>query len=346
MGMGGGGRRCPTVAGVRPTERDGGSSGWRSSRAAALAAVLAFGASPVTAIGQARPGPRSSAVPTGPRLPVVPDVALPPLPNLVVVPRGPAVDSLLRTSGVEWERRRGRHIALYTPVGVRSPGTLAPSTLLDSLDAAWAHAVALGGTPPADTAPITVVVTPSWERFPRLLGPSARGLAYVGGGGGSPVIVLVHHDSARAYTRHEVMHVVASAVWGAPATQWMAEGVATWADGRCQGTSVLAAARDLLRIEPGLTVAGLPARFRRGIGGPVGPRHAAYLLAASFVAFVDGTAGRDALRAVWRTGDTGAAPAIPSDDVAATAAWRQFVDRATAGEPGLAPGALAAHGCG
>ena len=317
------------------------------SRLAVCAAVLALGAWPAASAGQAGSGRRSPTLPPVPRLPTVPDVALPPVPTVVVPRPAPPVDSLLRASGVEWERRRGRRIVLYTAAGVSSPRTLAPSALLDSLDAAWIHAVALAGAPPADTAPIVVVVTPSWERFPRLLAASARGVAYEGGRGAGPLILLVHHDSARAYVRHEVMHVVAPAVWGAPATQWVAEGVATWADGRCQGTSVLAVARELLQAEPELTVGGLPARFRRGIGRRVGPRHAAYVLAASFVAFVDAVAGRDALRAVWRTGNTDAGgPTVSGDDAAVTAAWRRFVERAAADEPGLAAGALAAHGCG
>lgn len=324
----------------------------RRWRGGALATALAAVAAPAVS-------PAQTGTPPGPTLPMVPP--LPALPILTPAPRAraagrpaPTLDALLRASGATWRRDVSRHVALYTeaeavddgPSTERAPprpGRLGPAALLDSLEAAWGHAVALAGAAPADTAPLAVVVTARWDRFPNLLAPSARGLAYVGDGRASPFILLVHHDSARAYTRHEVMHVVASRVWGPPASQWVAEGVATWADGRCQGASVLAVARDQLRAELGLTAAGLSARFALGAGAALGPRHTAYVLAASFIAFVDATAGRDAVRAAWRTGVAGTEG---PDDSARTAAWRRYVERAAADEPGLPPGALVQGGCG
>lgn len=227
----------------------------------------------------------------------------------------------------------------------RAAGVLAPDVLLDSLEGAWTHAVALLGAAPPDTLPVAVIVTESWARFSQFLAPSARGLTFAGNERTRAFVVLVHNDSARAYARHEIMHVVSGAVWRLPVAPWVAEGVATWADGRCQGTSVLAVARDLLQQEPGLTLRALPARFAADVGGGLGPRHSVYALAASAVAFVHARGGRAALHALWQTGtvDPGSPPL---SDEALTTAWRQYVRRAAAGDPGLARDALVQRGCG
>jgi hypothetical protein len=252
-----------------------------------------------------------------------------------------SLDSLLRTEGPTWRQARSRHFVLYTERGGRPP--LAPAALLDSLEAAWRHAGALLGAPAADPSPVTVLVTRAAARFPRVLAPSSRGLTRRTGAGGD-VIILVHNARVRAYTRHEVMHVVARRRWGPPGAPWVDEGLATWADGRCQSATVLAVARDVLRAEPALTAAGLPARFAEGAGPFLAPRHRAYALAASLVGFVYDRGGPEALRALWRDGASPGGRALPGD--ATTRAWRRYVERAAAGQPGLPAEALAARGCG
>jgi hypothetical protein len=251
------------------------------------------------------------------------------------------LDSLLSSDGPHWGQVRSPHFVLYTERDARSRP--APTALLESLEAAWAHAVTRLAAPVVDPSPITVLVTRTAARFPRVLAPSSRGVLRRTSTGGE-LIVLVHNDSVRAFTRHEVMHAVARRVWGAPGAPWVDEGLATWADGRCQSASVLAVARDALRAEPELTAAGLPARFARGAGPFLAPRHTAYVLAASLVDFVYGRGGPEALRTTWRTGVPPGGPASATGSV--TASWRRHVERAAAGQRGLSSSALAARGCG
>ena len=251
-----------------------------------------------------------------------------------------ALDSLLRSEGPRWQEARSSHFLLYTERGPRLP--LAPTALLDSLEDAWKHASSFLGALPRDESPVTVLVTRSAARFPGVLAATSRGVMRPTTTGGE-VIILVNNDSIRAFTRHEVMHVVARRVWGLPGAPWVDEGIATLADGRCQSTNVLAVARDVLRAEPTLTAANLSTRFAKGAGPFLGNRLRAYALAASMVAFVDDHDGRQALQSVWRNG------VLPRDAQMGdtfTRAWRQYVERAAAGQHGLSTESLDSRGCG
>ena len=140
------------------------------------------------------------------------------------------------------------------------------------------------------------------------------------------------------------MHAVSQRAWGPPGSRWVSEGVANWADSRCQSTTVLAVARDLLRAEPRLTAAGLPAHFDSIGAGPfLGPRLSAYALAASMVGFVYDRGGAAALHALWHSGMLPPTPPLSVDSI--TPAWRAYVERAAAGTRGLAPAAIEARGC-
>jgi hypothetical protein len=250
-------------------------------------------------------------------------------------------DALIRSDGPAWHSERSSHFVLYTEGGKGL--VFSPTALLKDLEDAWAHDIALLGTAPIDQSPITVLVTHSATRFPTVLAPSSRGVTRPTSTAGE-LIILVHNDSIRAYTRHEVMHVVAQRAWGNTSAQWVNEGVATWADGICQSTSVLALARDLLRAEPALTAATLPLRFAEGASPFVGPRHSRYALAASMVAFVYDRGGSAALREMWRSGALQPYPDRTTDSTI-TREWRQYVERAAAGQRGPSAAAVNARGC-
>jgi len=252
-----------------------------------------------------------------------------------------SVDSLLaRDVLFQWQKLHSRHFVLYSDSGVTFP--LSPKVLLDSLEEAWTHDTGLLGVRGLDQPPVTVVLVHSWQRFPRMLAPGSGGLMRREAKGGE-LIVLVHNDSIRAFTRHEVMHVVLYRFWGPPNVAWVDEGIATFADGRCQEASVLAVARDLLRAEPGFAAADLDARYKTSAGPVLGRRHRAYVLAASMVSFVYARGGPEALRALRLDG-------IPPRDTASSAdsltvAWRNYVEHAAAGERGLSSETLDARGC-
>src|SRR4051812_1846021 len=174
---------------------------------------------------------------------------------------GPSIDPrvLLRTAGPSFDSTQSPHFTIYTEHGDRRSAGVA-----DSLEAAWAHAVALLGMPVPDSPRVSVFVTASRTRFPLLLSPQNRGLT-TGVASGPQVVILVHNDSVRLYARHEVMHAVARRAFGVPnrSSVWLVEGLATYADGRCQSASIAAVARDLLAEMPDLTANELITDFER-----------------------------------------------------------------------------------
>jgi hypothetical protein len=105
---------------------------------------------------------------------------------------------------------------------------------------------------------------------------------------------------------------------------------------------VLAVARDLLRMEPGLTAPALTAQFVERVRRD---RASAYVLAGSLVGYVFEHHGAAGVHALWRSGTVAApAPLWSTDGV--TLPWRSYVERAAAAEQGVAPAALARSGCG
>lgn len=250
------------------------------------------------------------------------------------------LDTLLRSSGPTWDRAGSAHFVLFAERGDRP--RYATRALLDSLESAWTHAERLLGVRVTPGPPVPVVVTRSPARFPRLLASHQKGLAYTAGAPGSTFILLVHNDSVRAHTRHEVMHVVSFRTWGRPAAGWVAEGVGTWADGRCQGASALAVARDLLRAEPGLTAPAVTAQF---VARAERHRASAYVLAGSVISYLYETGGAEAVRRIWASGAVATPGAVWTGDTV-TARWRAYVERAAAQEPGLPPASLVRFGCG
>lgn len=248
--------------------------------------------------------------------------------------------ALARSPGPAWSRDSSRRFSLYAERGDKPQ--YVPVHLLDSLEAAWQHATMLLGVTLPDRGRTPVFVTRRATRFPHLLDHSNKGVTIGAGPRHAAVIVLVHNDTVRLLARHEVMHLVATDAWGRPSAGWISEGVAAWADGRCQEASVAAVARDLLRAEPTLRastfMAEFPERARRD-------RASAYVLAGSLVAFVHARAGVVGVRQLWETGTVPTEGTIPGLD-ALTPAWRAAVERMAGTAPGLAPARLARFGCG
>ena len=258
----------------------------------------------------------------------------PPLTNAAL-----GVDSLLASPGPAWLEARSAHFVVHFEPVALPP--LAAGAFLDSLETAWATATTLIG----ETPKLSGLVVGSAARFPRMLSPISKGLTFPEGPGHGATIILVHNDSVRAYARHEVMHVVSMSAWGRDSLAWVAEGVATWADGRCQGTTTLAVARDALRAEPRLSVRGLTPTFFERVQLSQGERARVYAIAASFVAFTYARGGRAAVHDLWQKGLPPASSRVfPADTL--DAAWRAWVERASAGQPSLTEGALARRGCG
>ena len=258
-----------------------------------------------------------------------------------LTPPAMSVDSLLQSDWTNWEQAHSAHFVLYTKAGASYPSSRV--AVLDSLEEAWTHDLALLGAKNLEGPPISAVIIDSWSSFPMMVAPSTRGFMRLERNGGQ-LIVLVYNNEIRLFSRHEVMHAVSYRFWGGPGAAWVDEGLATFADGRCQGTTVLAVARDLLRAEPEFTAADLDARYRTSAGPVLGRRLRAYVLAASMVSFAYAYGGLEAVRLLRRDGITALTTWVPTDSL--TKKWRKYVQRAAAGERGLSSEAIDAHGCG
>jgi|GEM_PF-2918827 len=254
------------------------------------------------------------------------------------------LDSMLKSVGPPFQRFTSRHFELYA----ERAGPTA-TRMLDSLEEALTHAYAFLGAPLNDPATITVFATASRTRFPLLLSPTNKG-ARMKRADLRDVIVLVVNDSVRSYARHEVMHVVGFRAWGGQRVhpEWMAEGLATYADGLCQGVPILSVARDLLRQFPALTVAELTQQFRARTDVD---RAGTYVLAASLIDYLWQTRGRDGFKRLWQGTDTLTAASdarlgFLNAGTDQTRAWRAHVERAVGIGYGLNLDKLRRFGCG
>ena len=254
------------------------------------------------------------------------------------------IDTMRASAGVPFSRYQSRHFELYTEY----PGT--PATrMLDSLEAALSHATELLGTTVSDAITLTVFVTASRTRFPLLLTPRNKGVR-ARSPDGRDVIVLVVNDSVRSYARHEVMHSVGFRAWGAQHDHalWLPEGLATFADGLCQGIPISVVARDLLRRQPTLTAQELTQRFPAMVDVHLA---SAYVLAGSLIEFLWSTRGRDGVRRVWQGTDSlanpgGTALGFPNPFADLDRAWRAYTERVAGTRQGVSAASLERHGCG
>jgi hypothetical protein len=162
--------------------------------------------------------------------------------------------------------------------------------------------------------------------------------------GGGEVIILVRNDSVRAYSRHEVMHAVSQRLWSwaGPDQAWLVEGLATFADGRCQTTTITGVARDLLRATPSVTAHDVARDF---LELKRVDRARAYVLAGTLVGALWESRGPEGVRRLWQGVDTlPTARKFGADDP--TAVWRGHVMRDAATAPPLDPVAFRRLGCG
>jgi hypothetical protein len=252
-----------------------------------------------------------------------------------------SLDSLLRSPGPAWLSGQSDYFVVH----VERNAHASPTQMLDSLEAAWMYAITLVGAPVAESPRVQVLVTTSRTRFPRLLSPQTKGLTTLMPRGGE-VIILVANDSVRALTRHEVMHVVAGRAWGPSAPSsgvWLIEGLATFADGRCQGTTIAAVGRDILKLEPTLSAEALMSRFEDMWKTD---RGRAYVLAGTFVGSLWESRGRDGVRRLWQGSDTLKHSSFPGSRDDLTTEWRAHVRRAAGTSPGLSPAAFQRWSCG
>jgi len=148
---------------------------------------------------------------------------------------------------------------------------------------------------------LDVFFVESRAQMDTLVGAPVTGFAQMD----SAAVFLVTNHAWRSFERHEIMHVLATDAWGRPAppADWVQEGLAQFADGRCGGYGIDEVAAGLMRPGGGVPLDTLTARFRQL------DDLTAYLQAASLVGYIYGTFGLGAVERLWRQG-AGALPSI------------------------------------
>jgi hypothetical protein len=163
-------------------------------------------------------------------------------------------------------------------------------SLLRRLPEALAHArriLQVDSTP----APIDLFFIETRPQMEDLIGGRATGFA-------QPLahaVFLVTNPEWRAFERHEVMHVVAVDGWGqiAPGNDWLQEGLAQFADGRCGAYANGDVALALSRRHGWIPFDDVVTRFRSL------PDLRGYLQAAAFVQYLHERFGAAALQPLW-----------------------------------------------
>lgn len=154
----------------------------------------------------------------------------------------------------------------------------------------------------------------SREQMKPFVGWTPGGLAVPG----ESAAIFVTNDSVRPALRHELMHVVSHQSWGPPAADWVSEGLAMDAVGRCHGYGIDEMAASLSSEGRLVPLAALPRVFdSRGAQGVVYYTHA-----ASVLRWIRDRHGADALRRIWNEGLAGVPGASGGDVESLDREWR------------------------
>jgi hypothetical protein len=199
--------------------------------------------------------------------------------------------SALADSSFTWVRRSIPGFRVYF-LADSYPGAHQDS-LLQRLPSALAHARALIKAPEM-RGPVDLFFIESRAQMTALIGGRATGFAQPS----TRTVLLVTNPDWRAFERHEIMHVVAHQAWGppAPGNDWLDEGLAQAADGRCAGYANADVALALAARHGWIPLDTMLTRFRAQ------PDLRAYLQAAAFVDYLLERYGAAAVVQLWRQG--------------------------------------------
>jgi hypothetical protein len=208
-------------------------------------------------------------------------------------PAGLAARALTQ-SGFTWERRETPGFRVYFLAD--SYPSRYQDSLLARLRPAARHAESLIQARSL-TQPIDLFFVESREQMTRLIGGRATGFAQPS----ARAVFLMTNPSWRAFERHEIMHVIAGQAWGWPPAanmDWLVEGLAQAADGRCGAWTNEGVVQALAQRRGWIPLQSVLAEFRSQ------PDLRAYLQAAAFVAYLLPRVGPERLRDMWVNGVT------------------------------------------
>lgn len=242
-----------------------------------------------------------------------------------------AARAALTTAGFSWRTYAGPSLHLHYLADSHAARNI--QEFAREADDALRHDLALVGesTPPE---PLELFLVNSREQAKQLTGNPYMGQAIPGELSAFLVVVL----GIRPAFRHEIMHALTLSLWGTQRTgTWMAEGVATWAAGTCQGRSVDAIAAGFLRQGKLLPLSKLAAEFWSM------DEVDAYFTAGSAVGYLARTRGNAAVEALWRQPPESLGHPLGKGGAETEESWRAYLASVPAGE--LDRVMLRKHGC-
>ena len=219
----------------------------------------------------------------------------------------------LTHAGFAWRTRRTPGVHLhYLPhsYAAAHAGSLA-RTAQDALE----YDLALARIP-EPREPVELFLVNSREQMAALTGRNHMGTAIEG----ELTAFFVTVPGKPLQFRHEIMHALSLKLWGRMReVSWMAEAVATWAAGSCQGHPVDAVAAGFLRDGTLPPFDDLASRFWE-----IDELHG-YITGGSAIAFVARTDGPAAVEALWKRGPRPGEHPLGPRGAEIEAAWRRHL---------------------
>jgi hypothetical protein len=185
---------------------------------------------------------------------------------------------------------------------------------VDAYLAAYQHAIDLLGVAFRTPPPIYLIATR--ERLQALTGVAANGLTDYSR---QALFFVYALQPNRLALRHETAHWVAAEAWSPPfPPDWINEGVAVLAQGRCFGYSIRAIAASLADAGRLWEPDSLAVAFRTE------PELHAYFSAGAFIAYLYAREPRS-IRILWQAGLPAVATALDTTRDALVEGWREWV---------------------
>lgn len=233
-----------------------------------------------------------------------------------------ALDLALANPDFGWEEAQTEHFRLHyaagalTPSGVQGVGERLEDSLTKNLARLQEQ---------YEPAPIRTVLVSSRAQMAEVVGAPYGGLALPA----QRSLVFVTTPDGRAATQHELMHLLAYELWGTPfePRQWISEGLATYAPGRCAEYTIPALAALMADL-------GLLPTLDSLVNDFYGTSDLyTYLAGASFVHLIAETYGMGAVRAFWRDGLEAGTSSLGMTVAELQQAWMESISTATAAPP-------------
>lgn len=239
---------------------------------------------------------------------------------------------LLRDGGPAWRTQAGNRVRVHVRAEVETVDLPRAAAFADSAVAANLAFLGESGYPRR----LDLFLLEDRAEMARLAGVGTAGHADAFGS----AALATGHGAGPTSVQHELMHVVSHNAWGgvAPPGDWLREGVATAAAGRCRGWTLAAVARRLQETDALLPLVDVVGRFRAQ------DDLVAYLQAGAIVEWLRARHGAAAVRALWQAGEPGLRAETGLGLIELDAEWRRGLADAPPSDARLE--AIRGVGCG